>query len=415
MRGRAGPAAGPAAAAAAPPPIGIPEIGPIAGRRSPLEQPRLNLLVPSLQQEHVFGGIMTALLLFIELCGRDRDVRIVLTDQSEPTRAALAMLDEFRMHTADADDAPGRLIVPLGDRAGRTLPVRREDRFLATAWWTAYTALRLLRWQAESHRRELLPLAYLIQDHEPGFYPWSSRHALARSTYEATQPLIGIFNTGLLRDYFLGQGYRFAHSFAFEPQLNPALAQRLAQLGQFAKRRQLLLYGRPGTPRNAFELVCQGLRHWSEIDPSSAEWTLLSVGEAHADIALAHGNRIVSRGKLTLDDYAQALAESAIGLSLMLSPHPSYPPLEMAEFGLEVVTNRFANKDLAALGGHIHSLESATPEAIGELLRTLAQRFTQELTPVDRPAHSVFARDVAPFPFAGELRRALGHELPDGR
>lgn len=42
-----------------------------------------------------------------------------------------------------------------------------------------------------------------------------------------------------------------------------------------------------------------------------------------------------------LDTYA--------GISLMSSPHPSYPPLEMSVFGIKVITNNYSNKDLSSL------------------------------------------------------------------
>ena len=53
----------------------------------------------------------------------------------------------------------------------------------------------------------------------------------------------------------------------------------------------------------------------------------------------------------TLADLAgtQQMRESDILLSLMLSPHPSYPPLEMAASGGLVVTTSFGNKSAKAL------------------------------------------------------------------
>jgi hypothetical protein len=65
----------------------------------------------------------------------------------------------------------------------------------------------------------------------------------------------------------------------------------------------------------------------------------VSVGELHRDIRLARGVILQSKGKLSLEEYAACLEDAAIGLSLMVSPHPSYPPLEMAEFSVRVITN----------------------------------------------------------------------------
>ena len=66
-------------------------------------------------------------------------------------------------------------------------------------------------------------------------------------------------------------------------------------------------------------------------------------------------------GKLTLQEYAKTLEESYAGISLMASPHPSYPPLEMSVFGVKVITNTFANKDLKDFNSNIVSLNNIVP------------------------------------------------------
>ena len=73
-----------------------------------------------------------------------------------------------------------------------------------------------------------------------------------------------------------------------------------------------------------------------------------------------------SIGKLDLDAYAALLRESAIGISLMVSPHPSYPPLEMAHLGMLVLTNRFAAKDLATWHPNITAVDDISAEAPGD-------------------------------------------------
>ena len=52
-------------------------------------------------------------------------------------------------------------------------------------------------------------------------------------------------------------------------------------------------------------------------------------------------------GKASLDEYADHLNRAAVGVSLMVSPHPSYPPLEMAEAGVLAITNNYGSKDLS--------------------------------------------------------------------
>ena len=59
-------------------------------------------------------------------------------------------------------------------------------------------------------------------------------------------------------------------------------------------------------------------------------------------------------GKMSLDDYADILNRSAIGVSLMISPHPSYPPLEMANAGCLTITNGYEGKDMTIQPAAIH-------------------------------------------------------------
>ena len=92
------------------------------------------------------------------------------------------------------------------------------------------------------------------------------------------------------------------------------------------KRPSKARIGRPGSGG-------RGLNHQS--------YEVISVGEKHADIELSAGYQIQSLGPLTYNDYAKVLKGAHIGISLMLSPHPSYPPLEMLNMGLITITNDF--------------------------------------------------------------------------
>ena len=49
--------------------------------------------------------------------------------------------------------------------------------------------------------------------------------------------------------------YRFAGEYVFEPRLNPGLASHLARVQPGSKQNLILVYGRPHSARNAFELV----------------------------------------------------------------------------------------------------------------------------------------------------------------
>lgn len=353
----------------------LPEAAPIGCRKSSINTPRLNLLVPALSIQSLFGGISTALALFDSLAAPfgSADLRIILTDQQQFMPEDNRAYSDWQISSLEQEDTGGRLIVPAGDRYGKTLAVRAADRFIATAWWTAVSARAIQNWQQETFSPPVrLRYLYLIQDFEPGFYPWSSRYALAEASYHDTERFIPLFNSSLLQSFFLQSGYRFQSSFCFEPVLHPQLRGQLQQTGNIKKGRRLLVYGRPSVPRNGFELAVMGLRCWV-AQGGGAGWEVISVGEQHPPVELGNGLRLVSAGKLTLEQYAAELARAAVGLSLMISPHPSYPPLEMAAFGMQVVSSSYGTKKQGSLHPHILAADPLTPQQIAATIRQAAE------------------------------------------
>jgi len=343
------------------------ETTPMTPRASTFQPRRLNLLVPSINAEHYFGGIHTAFQMFEAMAPHYAASRVILTD-APPNEAALLRFSRYSHVAAGEENAASTQLVAFSDRYGKTIPVSSSDDWMATAWWTAFAAQRLAAWQAKEYGDEGR-VAYMIQDFEPGFYPWSSQSALALATYRPQRD-VGIFNTSLLADYFDGQGLNYSRRFVFEPTINDGLrgALEAARSDPRPRKKRIVVYARPSTPRNAFALVCEGLRAWAWSDPRALEWEIVAPGELTGELDLGP-LKLRSLGKLSITDYADLLATSALGVSLMVSPHPSYPPLEMAAMGMSVVTNRFANKDLASYSANVVSVADMNPETIGEALR----------------------------------------------
>ena len=361
--------------------------------------PRLNLLLPTLNPGRTFGGARTALDLFDVIADSFPRRRIVtFTALSD---AAVAGLPGY-------DQAGDRQVVALPRNSDAFLHVGPDDVFLATFWTTAELAIRIGKWQAAEFDRQIRSIAYLVQDFEPGFYPWSAQWALARQTYAGDVPTIAVINTSLLRDHLAGEGIRFAGEFTFEPRLAATLRPFLDEPPR-ERTRRILVYGRPETPRNAFPLIVDGLREWAATDPKAFGWTVESAGRKHPPIDLAPGLRLTSLGKLELAAYGALLRESAVGLSLMVSPHPSYPPLDMAHLGMLVATNRFAAKDLATWHQNIRSLGSLSAQGIAAALRDLTEAFEADPGTGDRgqPLRPDFLADGPLFPFAEELAERL--------
>lgn len=359
----------------------IPEILRYCFRKSDFASKRINLLVPSINDNHVFGGISTALKFFEELVEKSGYAsRIILTDAFPNRRALRKYGDKYRCVNSEKDCDELHQIVPYCYRYEKTLSVSENDIFIFTGWWTAYCTQEAYIEFKDKHGINPNPYIYFIQDYEPGFYPWSTRYLLADSTYRAENKQIAIFNSKLLYEFFKDNGYSFYKEYAFEPVLNAGLKSILMENVDktVIKKKKILVYGRPTVERNAFTLVVSALRKFVEKMDNVEEWEFISAGEYHDKVNLGKGKKLESVGKLTLVQYAEMMMETYAGISLMSSPHPSYPPLEMSEFGVKVITNTYANKNLSTFNDNIISVQNVSPDNIAEQLKEICLQFNSE-------------------------------------
>jgi len=349
------------------PPIYRTELG--AYRFAPDDDPalRLTLVLPSVARRSAFGGITTGIAAFrgIGACLRASvpcDLRIITTmpeglpaDSLVPKDAGIAV-------------QPG--CVRLSE-----VSVREREVFFAYNWMSCLNLVPLIDEQRKHFGTERRPLFYIVQDYEPAFYGFSADNLLARESLEVDWPLRPIVNSSLLADYMTLQGHSFEKQYVFEPKLTETLRPFVDVARTTQKERKILVYGRPTIGRNCFPLIEDALKIWVRQYPDHHKWTVLSVGERHPPVPLGANRHLRSLGKLDLKGYAELLCSSAIGVSLMASPHPSYPPLEMAHFGVRVLTNRYANKDLSTAHENIVSVRNPQPVILAEQLERLCRDF----------------------------------------
>ena len=103
---------------------------------------------------------------------------------------------------------------------------------------------------------------------------------------------------------------------------------------------------------------------------TSGHTRLQLLGNEIQTMPLGSGAELVPLPWQGFSTYAQTMREADVLLSLMLSPHPSYPPLEMAACGRPAVTNTFGSKTpevLARLSPNIIGAEP-TVESIADRL-----------------------------------------------
>ena len=345
-------------------------------------RPALNVLQPVLSPESMTGGPNTIVNLAFWLAMQGTGVRLVTTrpaPRGDP--------DWFWRHLAAVTgdtSRPSTLTVVSAADPANLLPIGPRDMFLATHWTTAQ---QVKTWLPAMNVKRFF---YLIQDFEPGFYAWSSNHALALETYGLDH--IGIFNERLLFDYFLEQKPgRYADpgfdggGLVFEPAIDRALFHPTAEPRRPAKQR-LLFYTRPTNPRNMLGLGLAALRRATSAAAfQGQEWEFLAIGGRGSVpvMPIRPGVQLTPAPWADYAGYAALLRDSDILLCPMLSPHTSYPVLEMAASGGIAVTNVFATKTrdrLAAISANIVAVP-ATEDGFIDGLIEAASRVTHGVDP----------------------------------
>lgn len=337
---------------------------------SPIEtnegRKRLNIILPSLRKSNVFGGINTALSFFEDLIEKTKFAGRIIINEKESLDPNLTIdVSKYKKR--------GISIHFLNDSLD--ISVSENDYFLFTTWKSAFVFNKVVDWQEKVYSKAFRSI-YLIQDYEPGFVAWSTEFALAESTYKINSDrIIAVFNSKQLYDYFKFNGYSFYKEYYFKPNLNLKLKNNLVKLKKFPKREKLIIvYGRPNAPRNAFELLKESLSLWSQNYPTASDWRILSIGAPNSNIKLAN-NLIECKGKLTLQEYSSLMMKAYAGISLMISPHPSYPPLEMSTYGVKTITNDFMNKHMNGFNSNLYSVSTCLPEVIAEKLTKICETY----------------------------------------
>ena len=367
--------------------------------------PAVNVLIPTLNPTEIFAGIVTALDIGLGLAERGLNVRFIATDLPVSAFSTSRAFVKRRLsEQAVAAGAADRIELYCGVTGG-TVPSHRDDLFIATAWWSAHVADKLIRRHGYTHTR----FSYLIQDFEPNFYAWGPEFADAWASYELDfRP---VFNTTLIRDYVAAQGFGFAHApdaLAFHPAIDISRYAAGTRPDRAGKPRRLALYGRPEVPRNMYATAIEAVARFTKsLDLTPDDIEIVSVGLRHGPVAVYEKNVVRSLGKLAWEDYPGFLLDCDLGLSLMYSPHPSHPPIEMAASGMRVVTNHFGPKDLSALSPAILSTEATGPAVAEALERAWTM---PPVTPAERQI-DLGQLGLSPDAMVEQLARALRREL----
>ncbi len=318
--------------------------------------PRINLVTDSIGADSLFGGVATSIVLGVLWADRTgRRLRIV-TRNSPPEAAGLAGL--YASLGVLPERQPELAHIPPED--GDLLPVGRDEVYLTTSWWTTTSVLGA----APPDR-----VVYLLQEDERAFYPVGGESLRATAAMGRTGQQV-VVNTEGLRRHLAASGVPgMEDAVSFEPSF--AAFRRDGRLLGADGLRHLFFYARPHNPRNLFDLGIAALDAAIEAGAFSADrWRIHLAGRSVPPVTFCDGSEPVVHNEMGWSQYRDFLGTVDLGLSLMASPHPSYPPLDLAAGGSVVVTNTWPGKpDLGAVSDRI----VATSPDLGGVVSALVQ------------------------------------------
>jgi hypothetical protein len=294
----------------------------------PSTKPRLSIVTDSVGSASLFGGVGTALVLSALLANRMGATLRLITRNDPPDTSAVGRV--LAANGVALETPLEAVFAPT--KGGRELPISDDDFFLSTSWWTTRALL-------SSVRRDRL--AYLLQEDERMFYPHGDDRV--RCEQAMCEPgLMIVVNSQLLFDH-LADGPELIPDLAergvwFEPAF-PAASRSLAHPNA-SGRRKLFFYARPNNLRNLFHTGLEAISNAiADGNLHPAEWDIHLVGKDVPDLLFPRGVRPQRIEGLNWNDYHSLVASMDAGIVLMDTPHPSYPPLDLAAHGAAVLTN----------------------------------------------------------------------------
>jgi glycosyltransferase involved in cell wall biosynthesis len=290
-------------------------------------------VVPSFRRASGGHATIAAIVRALEARGHACSVWIIDDDGLDDPDAA----DRFRSWF-------GPIRGPVATSFGAWAPA---DVAVATAWQTVPRTLRL----PGAHAR-----AYLVQDHEPDFYPASCERQWSEWTYG--QGLHCIAASQWLVDV-LGARYGASAS-----RFDLAVDHGSYRPVPVSRRDDLVLfYSRAATPRRGVPL---GLMALEELHRRRPGVEIALYGDEQP-VRTAFPSRQL--GLLARDALAELYSTATVGLALSLT-NPSLIPLEMLACGLPCV-DLATESMLASHGGSPIALAEPAPMAVCEAVEAL--------------------------------------------
>ena len=333
---------------------------PLRTYEAPHHGPRVTIVTDSISSASLYDGIATAIILGALLARRlDADLRLV-TRTEPPVAENIGII--LRTYGVPWTGNVDCLYSPPGS-GGHDVPMSREDLFLTTSWWTTY-ATRMAVPPAR--------IVYMLGEDERMFYPTGDEHLLCAETLTDPEIFYAV-NSEILFSHLRSEGMA-PGGVAFEPAF-PTIAHYSERQTEERRRRRFFFYARPNKVKNLYWRGVAAIASAVEegvLEPKN--WDLYFVGKDAPELVLPGGVRPRIMNDAPRDEYMKTVRRMDVGLSLIYTPHPSYPTFDLAASGAVVVTNRFgaAKMDLSRYSPNILCVEPSVSGLIAGLRQAVA-------------------------------------------
>ena len=303
---------------------------------------RISIVTDSINSGSLYGGVGTAIIIAAHLAEAAKaNLRVITrTERAQPENLGLVL----EIYGIQLNEEVEFVFAPFYDKRTQ-IDLLEGEQLITTSWWTTAATMASV-----AHGS----IIYLLQEDERMFYPHGDDHLRCTAAMQS-KDIRYLINTRLLYDHLVSEGFSNVaeNGMWFEPAFPAEVFHPRAVPSK--RKLRLFFYARPNNLRNLFyfgidlldDAVTRGL-----IDLE--QWEILLVGKDIPKVVLGESYVPETYENLTWSEYAELIGNVDLGLSLMYTPHPSYPPLDLAASGAIVVTNRFANKrDLSVYSKNI--------------------------------------------------------------
>lgn len=296
-------------------------------------KPRLTMITDSIEGGSLMGGVGTAIIYsIIKANSIGANLRIITRTEKGSNTDLSNFLKIYKLEIKENIYIEHLSI----ENKGGQIEKMKDEVFITTSWWTTWSALSSIN---------PANIIYILQEDERMFYPFGDDRFKCEEILR-NKDIKFLINSELLFKHFVSEGFNNISQRGrwFEPAFPADIYHPRPKVEK--SKRKFFFYARPNNPRNLFwhglEILNEALLR-NLI--SKEEWEIYLVGKNVPQVILHDDYRPVILEGLTWAEYAEFIGTVDIGLSLMYTPHPSYPPLDLAASGAVVVTNKYEVKD----------------------------------------------------------------------